>query len=146
MPTTPTLTLLGQLRPASRQPLPLLLWNVCAGFPSPGDDYVDQALDLNELLVRRPAATFMMRVHGRSMETAGIHDGDLVIVDRSIEPQDGHVVIASLCGALTIKRVLRRRGRLYLMPDGVEGAPIRVTEEMELRVWGVVTHAIHDVA
>ncbi|MBT7942156.1 MAG: translesion error-prone DNA polymerase V autoproteolytic subunit, partial [Alphaproteobacteria bacterium] len=94
--------------------LPFFATAVQAGFPSPADDYMEGALDLNEHLIRRPAATFFLRVLGDSMTGAGIHSGDLLIVDRSIHPIDGHIVIAVIDGELTVKRLSRRRGRVCL--------------------------------
>ncbi len=129
----------------SRQPLPLLLWRVCAGFPSPADDYVEEALDLNDLIVRNPPATFMMRVSGRSMEPAGIYDGDLLVVDRSLQTRPGDIVIAYLNGELTVKRIAMHNGRLALVADDRAYPPIEITEAMNFEVWGVVTHMVRCV-
>jgi len=131
--------------PGPRRPLPLLLWRVCAGFPSPADDYVEEALDLNDLLVRNPPATFMMRVSGCSMEAAGIYDGDLLVVDRSLQARPGDIVIAYLNGELTVKRIATRGGRLALVADDGAFPPIEITEAMDFEVWGVVTHVIRSV-
>ncbi len=135
----------SRFRPGPHRPLPLLLWRVCAGFPSPADDYVEEALDLNDLLVRNPPATFMMRVSGRSMEPAGIDDGDLLVVDRSLEARTGDVVIAYLNGELAVKRIATIGGRLALVADNGAFPPIEITEAMDFDVWGVVTHVIHSV-
>jgi len=123
--------------------LPLLLSRVPAGFPSPADDYIEEALDLNELLIRHPAATFFMRVEGDSMVGAGIHSGDLLIVDRAIEPRPGYVVVAAVCGELTVKRLKLHEGRLCLMPEDGSHEPLPIREEMEVVIWGVVTCVIH---
>src|SRR5271154_5110669 len=88
-----------------------------AGFPRPAADYVEGRLDLNQRLIARPAATFILRVSGDSLRRAGIHSGDLAIVDRSITPRSGHVVVAALAGELVIKRLRRRAGRVFLEPD-----------------------------
>lgn len=125
--------------------LPLFVVAVAAGFPSPADDYVEVALDLNEHLVKHPAATFFVRVRGHSMVGAGIHDGDLLVVDRAEEPRDGSVVVAVLAGELTVKRLRRRNGTLSLQPENDAFAPIEIPPEAEFRVWGVVIHAIHRV-
>ena len=122
---------------------PLFLTRVPAGFPSPADDYVDRALDLNDLLIRRPEATFFVRVEGDSMTGAGIHSGDLLVVDRSVEARDGDVVIAALDGEMTVKRVRRRKEALWLVADNEAYPPQRVTTE--LVIWGVVQHVIHEV-
>lgn len=125
--------------------LPLVLWRVSAGFPSPADDYVDRTLDLNELVVKHPAATFFLRVEGDSMTGAGIYDGDLLVVDRALEPTDGKVVIAALDGELTVKRVRREGKRLFLVAENDIYPPLEITEEVDLVLWGVVTHVLHDV-
>jgi DNA polymerase V len=122
---------------------PLFSARVPAGFPSPADDHVDRALDLHELCVRNPAATYFVRVEGHSMVEAGIHDGDVLVVDRSVPPADGRVVVAVLNGELTVKR-LRVRGReVWLAPENALFAPVTVTPEMDFEVWGVVTHVVH---
>lgn len=123
--------------------IPLYGSAVTAGFPSPADDYIEGQLDLGEYLVRHPAATFFVRASGHSMIYAGIHDGDLLIVDRAIPPRDGDVVIAALYGELTVKRIRRRGGRLLLEPDNGAYPAIEVPPEADLQVWGVVTNAIH---
>ena len=125
--------------------LPLLLTLVEAGFPSPADDYVEGPLDLNDLIIRNPPATFMMRVQGRSMEGAGIFDGDLVVVDRSIKPKAGAVVIANVDGELTVKQLGRVKGRAALLPrtrDNVVFEPILLHSGVTLEVWGVVTFVV----
>ncbi len=138
-------TVCHRLRPGPPLPLPLVLWRVSAGFPSPADDFLEEALDLNDLLVRNPPATFMMRVAGHSMEEARIYDGDLIVVDRSLEARPGDVVIAYLDGALTVKRLGRLLGRPALLPASDAFPPILMTPEMELVVWGVVTHVVHSL-
>jgi len=123
--------------------LPLFLAPVAAGFPSPADDYIDRKLDLNEHLIEHPAATFFVRVSGESMTGAGIHSGDILIVDRAIEPIHGKVVIAVLDGELTVKRIHRKGGVLRLMPDSPGFKPIDIAPETDFEVWGVVTYVIH---
>ena len=123
--------------------LPFLAASVPAGFPSHADDYLEGALDLNEHLIRHPAATFFLRVLGDSMTGAGIHSGDLLVVDRSIRPVDGKIVIAVIDGELTVKRLHRRRGRIRLLPENPRYRPIDVSGEQDLHIWGVVAHAIH---
>jgi DNA polymerase V len=118
---------------------------VAAGFPSPADDYVEHTLDLNAHLVQHPAATYFVRVRGQSMVGAGIHDGDLLIVDRALDPQDGSVVIAVLYGDLTVKRIRRRHGKLWLCPENDAYPAIEVPPETDFHIWGVVVHAIHRV-
>lgn len=129
----------------SRCELPLFTVRVEAGFPSPAEDYIDCNLDLNEYLIRHPAATYFVRVSGDSMTGAGIHDGDLLIVDRAADPADGDVVIAALLGELTLKRIRRRGGKVLLVPDNRAYPPIEVGEEDEFRIWGVCKHVIHSL-
>jgi DNA polymerase V len=124
---------------------PLFLATVSAGFPSPAEDYIEGRLDLNQHLIKHPAATFFVRVAGDSMTGAGIHPGDILVVDRSLEPRDASVVIAVLDGELTVKRISRRAGRLYLVPDNSLYQPLEILEEMEFEVWGVVTSVIHSL-
>ena len=126
-----------------RKPLPFFLSRVRCGFPSPADDYVEGVLELSDLLIENKAATYFVRAEGRSMTEAGIQDGDLLVVDRSIEPAGGRVVVASLGGELTVKRLEERDGSLFLVPENGDFAAVEV--DMELRIWGVVTYVIHDV-
>lgn len=123
--------------------LPLYLSPVAAGFPSPADDYMEERLDLHRYLVRNPAATFFLRAQGESMINAGIFDGDLLIVDRSVEAGNNRVVIAALDGELTVKRLVRRRGHVLLAPENPDYPEIDITEREYVHIWGVVTHAIH---
>lgn len=124
---------------------PLFLASVSAGFPSPAEDYIEGRLDLNRHLIKHPAATFFVRVAGDSMIGAGIHPGDILVVDRALEPQDSNVVIAVLDGELTVKRISRRHGKLFLVPDNQAYEPLEILEEMEFEVWGVVTSVIHNL-
>lgn len=124
---------------------PLFLSQVPAGFPSPAEDYVEQKLDLNRHLIRHPAATYFVRVAGDSMIEAGIHSGDLLIVDRSLEPQDRNVVIAVLNGELTVKRFRRIKEKIFLFPENPQYAPIEIPEGSHLEIWGVVTTVIHSL-
>jgi DNA polymerase V len=124
---------------------PLFLAPVAAGFPSPADDYLDSKLDLNQYLIKHEAATFFVRVTGDSMIGAGVHSGDLLIVDRALEPADNSVIIAVVNGELTLKRLSRQGGTLSLIPDNGNYQPIQITEHMDFEVWGVVTHVIHAV-
>jgi len=124
---------------------PLFLAQVPAGFPSPADDYIEGKLDLNKHLIRHPAATFFVRVTGDSMIDAGIHSGDLLIVDRSLEPTDNHVVVAVVNGELTVKRIRKKENELLLVPENKNYSPLRINEEMDFEIWGVVTSVIHPV-
>jgi DNA polymerase V len=124
----------------------LFLVPVSAGYPSPADDYLDGSLDLNQHLIKHPTATFFVRVAGESMREAGIHSGDVLIVDRALTPSDGSVVIAVVNGELTVKRLAKRHGQLVLMPENQHYPPLPITETTAFEVWGVVTYVIHRVA
>ncbi len=127
---------------ALRQAFPLYASRVPAGFPSPADDYVDKRLDLNDL-VERPAATFFVKVTGDSMTGASIQDGDLLVVDRSLEPTDGKIVIAAVNGELTVKRLALKEGSVWLMPENPAFPPLQLKEGLDCVIWGVVTRVIH---
>ncbi|MBA4118909.1 MAG: hypothetical protein C0514_08465 [Candidatus Puniceispirillum sp.] len=122
--------------------LPLFASRIMAGFPSPADDHVERTLDLHTLLVERPAATFYLRVEGDSMCEAGILSGDIVVVDRSLTPQDGDIVIAVLDGELTIKRMGKKDGFVALFPENKAYDPILVLPDQALEIWGVVTGCV----
>ncbi|MDA0967507.1 MAG: translesion error-prone DNA polymerase V autoproteolytic subunit [Proteobacteria bacterium] len=123
--------------------LPLYASKVQAGFPSPADDFMEGKLDLNSHLVKHPTATFFVRVSGDSMIEAGIHPDDILIVDRSLEPKHGKIVIAALDGELTVKRLHRTSSKTYLMPENKRFSPIEITEDSDMSIWGVVTNVIH---
>jgi DNA polymerase V len=125
--------------------LPLYGSKVPAGFPSPADDHIEGMWDLNEHLIKHPAATFFVRATGRSMVEAGIHENDILIVDRSITPQHGKIVIAVIDGQLTVKRLHIKSGALWLMPENPNFKPLQVKEGSEVIIWGVVTNVIHSV-
>lgn len=122
---------------------PLFSCGVSAGFPSPADDYIDRMLDLNELLVKHPAATYFVRVAGDSMVGAGISHDDILVVDRSLEPSSGKIVIAILHGELTVKRLVKRGDGCQLVAENPNYAPIEITEDSGCEIWGVVTSVIH---
>jgi len=124
--------------------LPLYANKVPAGFPSPADDYMEAALDLNEYVVKNPASTFYVRVEGNSMLGAGIHPNDILVVDLSLEPRDGHVVIALVNGEFTVKRLqVAKNKQVSLHPENDEYPIITIKEGMDFRIWGVVTNVIH---
>ncbi|MDR1489479.1 MAG: translesion error-prone DNA polymerase V autoproteolytic subunit [Desulfovibrio sp.] len=127
----------------NREGLPLYLSPVAAGFPSPAEDYLDRKLDLHEYLVRNHSSTFFVRAAGDSMIRAGINDGDLLIVDRSVTPGNGSVVIAAVEGELTVKYLFRKNGRVWLVPANDEYPEFDVTDQEDTLIWGVVTYAIH---
>ena len=125
--------------------LPLYSNKVPAGFPSPADDHMEGKLDLNNYLVKHPTATFFVRASGESMVGAGIHDGDILVVDRSLEPRHGKIIIAAVDGQLTVKRLQKRGSKTLLTPENRKYKPIELTENNDVKIWGVVTNVIHEV-
>jgi DNA polymerase V len=125
--------------------LPLAVCRVPAGFPSPADDYMEGSLDLNEHLIKHPAATYYVRASGESMTGAGIFDGDLLVVDRSLEPTHGRIAIVEVDGQYTVKRLYKSNGKFALYSENENYPPIEFQEGSELRVFGVVTNVIHSL-
>ena len=118
-----------------------------AGFPSPAQDYVENGIDLNRELVKNPSSTFFGRARGSSMEGAGIYDGDLLIIDKSLEPYEGAVTVCFIDGEFTLKRIRfeSEEGHMtavWLMPENDSFSPIKVTAENQFVIWGIVTHSI----
>ncbi len=132
------------LEPLTELPLPFADEGVRAGFPSPAQDYMCEAIDLNRELIAHPATTFYARAVGRSMIGAGIDDGDLLVIDKSLEPQEGNIVVAFVDGEFTLKRFRRDASGLcaWLEPENPDFEPIRVTADNDFMVWGVLTHSI----
>lgn len=123
--------------------LPLFAVPVKAGFPSPAEDYLEQNLDLNEYLIPHPAATFFVRADGDSMQGAGIHKGDILIVDRSLEPTQGRIVIAVINGEFTVKRLRYEGQKVFLEPENPRFPSTEIDPNWDFRIWGIVTHVIH---
>jgi len=121
--------------------LPLYLSRIAAGFPSPADDYLDDGLDLNEHLIKHPAATYFARAEGDSMIELGIFTGDLLIIDRAIQAKDGDVVVVAIDGLLTVKLLDLAHSRL--LPANKLYRPIEISAESQVDVEGVVVHAVH---
>jgi len=119
-----------------------LLPGISAGFPSPAMDFIDLGIDLNRHLIKHPSATFYGRVKGLSMQDAGIDDGDLLIIDKSIEPVDGKIAVCYVDGEFTLKRIRIEKDEIWLMPANEKYKPIVLSKENDLRIWGVVTHII----
>jgi DNA polymerase V len=124
--------------------IPLFIEAVSAGFPSPAQDYVEKTLDLNELCIKRPAATFFVRVDGDSMVQAGIYPGDILVVDRSITAEHGDAIIVAIHGELTVKE-LELRPTVRLVPRNEAYSPIEIPEGAELDIFGVVTNVIRAI-
>ena len=126
------------LIPAPNLSLPLDTVKVSAGFPSPAADYQESRLDINEYLVRNPVSTFFFPVQGDSMEGAEIHDGDILVVDKSVQARHGHIIIAFIDGQRLVKRLHHRAGRVALIAENPCYSPLEIQEGMELLIWGVV--------
>lgn len=122
--------------------LPLADGGIRAGFPSPAQDFLDLSIDLNKELVHNPPATFFGRVKGDSMRDAGINDGDLVIIDKSLPPLDGKIAVCYLDGEFTMKRIKTDKNCCWLMPANEAYTPIKVNEENNFVIWGIVIHVI----
>lgn len=131
----------GHIAPVDE--FPLFLCRVSAGFPSPAEEYREGSLNLNRYVIRHPAATFFVRAAGDSMLGAGIHPEDLLVVDRSLEPADGRVVVAAVNGELTVKRLSLQRGKAFLLPENKTYPPLEISSALELQIWGVVTFVLH---
>ena len=119
-----------------------LLEGVRAGFPSPAADFIDISIDLNKHLIKHPSATFYARAKGDSMKDAGIFDGDLLIVDKSIDPLDGKIAICYIDGEFTVKRIKKENDEVWLMPANAQYQPLKMREGNDLTIWGIVTHVI----
>lgn len=124
--------------------LPLFTGRVSAGFPSPADDYLENTLDLNQYLIQHPAATFFVRTSGDSMIKAGIHNNDILIVDRSLEAKNGSIVIAVVNGELTVKRLYIKGKNMILKSENPHDPDLVITQDSALQIWGVVTSVIHE--
>lgn len=122
--------------------IPYITEGVSAGFPSPAADFLETNIDLNKELSENPLATFYIKVKGNSMIDAGINDKDVLIVDRSLEPQNNKIAICCIDGEFTVKRIQVEKDCLYLMPENPNYEPIKVTEENQLIIWGMVTYVI----
>ena len=127
-----------------RVKIPYYIHKVGAGFPSPATDYIEDDVDLNTHLVKNSPATFIIRVQGKSMNSVGIYDGDLLIVDRSISPKNLSTVIANVNEELVVKTILKDKGTTYLTSGSKKSFDrVNISEESEIVVWGVVTYVIH---
>ncbi|MFN7044848.1 MAG: LexA family protein [Flavobacterium sp.] len=122
--------------------LPYVDVGISAGFPSPADDFLELTIDLNKHLIKHKDSTFFAKVKGHSMKNAGIFDGDLLIIDKSLAPQDGKIAICQIDGEFTVKRIKIENDVVWLIAENEDYKPIKVTEENELMIWGIVIHSI----
>lgn len=125
-----------------KKPIPMFGSRPQAGFPSPGDDQIEKILDINDLVVKNPASTFFVRVEGDSMIGAGIFSGDVLIVDRSITPKDGCIVVAAVYGELVVKRLTASRDTYHLVSENEAYAPIQVNDNDDCFIWGAVVGSV----
>ena len=130
---------------SSRLLIPLLKETISAGFPSPAEDYIEIGIDLNKYLIKNPISTFVLRVSGNSMNNAGIYNNDLLIIDRSINPNPGHIVVALLDGEFTLKRLIKEEDNYYLKADKENYPSINLYEYIDIQIWGVATYSIHEL-
>lgn len=123
--------------------LPQFSTSVSAGFPSPADGLIEKSLDLNDYVIKNPPATFFVRVSGDSMQKAGIFDGDVLVVDRSLDAKNNDIVIAILDSEFTVKRLRIEGEKVWLMPENEKYKDIEISDGMDLIIWGVVTNVVH---
>ncbi len=129
----------------STQLFPLASETISAGFPSPAEDYIELGIDLNKYLIKNPISTFFLRVSGNSMNNAGIYNNDLLIIDRSINPNPGHIVVALLDGEFTLKRLIKEGSNYYLKADKEDYPTINLYAYIEIEIWGVAIYSIHEL-
>ncbi len=130
---------------SSKLDLPIVENGISAGFPSPADDFLDLSIDLNKELIQNPSATFYGRVKGDSMVDAGLSDGDLLIIDKSLEPTDSKIAVCFIDGEFTVKRIKIARDIIWLIAENKNYKPIKVTSENDFIIWGIVTTVIKSV-
>ena len=122
--------------------LPIVENGISAGFPSPAEDFFDSVIDLNKELIKNPDATFFGRVRGYSMKNAGLNDGDLLIIDKSLEPKNGKIAVCFIDGEFTVKRIKIEKNVCWLIPENDDYKPIKVTQDNDFLIWGIVTTVI----
>ena len=130
---------------SSKLSLPIVDSGISAGFPSPADDFLDTSIDLNKILITNKDATFYGRVKGDSMIDAGLSDGDLLIIDKSLEPKDGKIAVCFIDGEFTVKRIKITNKCIYLVAENKNYKPIKVTDDNDFLIWGIVTTVIKSV-
>lgn len=122
--------------------LPFVDTGISAGFPSPADDFIELSIDLNKALIKNRDTTFFAKVRGHSMKNAGIDDGDLLVIDRSLEPQNNKIAICQIDGDFTVKRIKIEKNIIWLIAENEDFNPIKVTPENEFIIWGIVIHSV----
>jgi len=122
--------------------LPFMDTGISAGFPSPADDFIELSIDLNKHLIKHKDSTFFAKVKGHSMKNAGIFNGDLLVIDKSLEPQDGKIAICQIDGEFTVKRIKIEKDVVWLIAENEDYTPIKVTPDNELMIWGIVVYSI----
>lgn len=122
--------------------IPIIESGISAGFPSPADDFKETRISLDKTLIKNKEATFYARVSGKSMIGAGLDDGDLLVIDRSLEPENKKIAVCFIDGEFTVKRLKITKEGLYLMPENQAYQPIKITKENNLLIWGIVTYVI----
>ncbi|HAB27868.1 MAG: peptidase S24 [Xanthomarina sp.] len=130
---------------SSELKLPYVVNGISAGFPSPADDFLDINIDLNKHLIKNPSTTFYGRVRGDSMKDAGIHDGDLLIIDKSLEPTNNKIAVCFIDGEFTVKRISIEKDVVWLIAENKNYEPIKVTKDNDLVIWGIVTTVIKNL-
>lgn len=127
---------------SSEMSLPLVEGGISAGFPSPAQDFIDLKIDLNKELISHPSSTFYGRVKGSSMQDAGIMEGDILIIDKSLDPHDGDTAVCFIDGEFTLKYIKIEPDAMYLVPANSNFKPLKITQENNFSIWGVVTYSI----
>lgn len=122
--------------------LPFVDTGISAGFPSPAEDFIELSIDLNKVLIKNKDTTFFAKVKGNSMKNAGINNGDLLVIDRSLEPQNNKIAICQIDGEFTVKRIKIEKNQVWLIAENEDYKPIQVTPENEFIIWGIVIHSI----
>ncbi|MFV0626188.1 MAG: LexA family protein [Alphaproteobacteria bacterium] len=133
---------LSSLEVKSEIELPFAEQGVRAGFPSPAQDFMENSIDLNRELIKHPASTFFARVCGKSMIDSGVDEGDILVIDKSLEPKNGDMAVCYVDGEFTLKYIKISKNEIWLMPANREFSPIQITSENEFMIWGVVTYSI----
>ena len=139
-----SISLINYYKKNSLVDIPFFEQRVNAGFPSPADDFLDLDINLQDYLIKHPESTFCVRVNGSSMIEANIFDGDVLIIDRSTSPKDNSIVLAVIDNEFTVKRIKRRKGKLFLKSENINFKDIEIDDSMNFSIWGIVTHIIHE--